>query len=65
MFPLLSIPAYNETENIARVDDNLKSNYSQYDYVVDGSRDNTAQICKENGYNLVDLPIKLGLAGAF
>lgn len=53
---LIIIPAYNEAENIERVVDNLKHNYPQYDYVVinDGSRDNTAQICKKNGYNLVD-----------
>ena len=31
---LIIIPAYNEAENIRRVVDNLKSNYSQYDYVV-------------------------------
>lgn len=64
---LIIIPAYNEAENIERVVDNLKNNYSQYDYVVinDGSKDTTAQICREKGYNLVDLPINLGLAGAF
>ena len=47
--------------------DNIVNNYPQYDYVVvnDGSADNTAQICKEHGYNLLDLPINLGLAGAF
>jgi len=64
---LIIIPAYNESENIVRVVENLKNNYSQYDYVVinDGSKDNTAQICKEQNFNLVDLPINLGLAGAF
>lgn len=64
---LIIIPAYNEAENIERVVENLKDNYPQYDYVVinDGSRDNTVKICKKNGYNLVDLPINLGLAGAF
>lgn len=64
---LIIIPAYNEAENIERVVDDLKNNYSQYDYVVinDGSKDDTAKICKKKGYNLVDLPINLGLAGAF
>ncbi|WP_294378992.1 glycosyltransferase family 2 protein [uncultured Clostridium sp.] len=64
---LIVIPAYNEAENIERVVDNLKNNYLQYDYVVinDGSKDDTARICKKNGYNLIDLPINLGLAGAF
>ena len=61
------IPAYNEEENIVRVVDNLINNYGQLDYVVinDGSRDNTAKLCREHGYNLVDLPVNLGLAGAF
>ena len=38
-----------------------------YDYIVinDGSADGTARICRERGYELVDLPVNLGLAGAF
>lgn len=64
---LIIIPAYNEQGNIKRVVDDLIKNYSQYDYVVvnDGSTDYTAQICKEQNYNYIDLPINLGLAGAF
>lgn len=64
---LIIIPAYNEAENIVNVVENLKSNYRIFDYVVvnDGSKDNTAKICREHNYNLVDLPINLGLAGAF
>lgn len=64
---LIIIPAYNEEENIESVVENLKSNYAGFDYVVinDGSKDNTAEICSENHYNMVDLPINLGLAGAF
>lgn len=64
---LIIIPAYNEALNIARVVDNLIMNYPQYDYIVvnDGSADETAKICRERGYNLLDLPVNLGLAGAF
>lgn len=64
---LIIIPAYNEEANIERVVKNLISNYPQYEYVVvnDGSRDNTAYICKKNGFKLLDLPINLGLAGGF
>lgn len=67
MKTLVIIPAYNEAENIQRVVDNLRFNYPQYDYIVinDGSQDKTAEICKSNGYCFVDLPINLGLAGAF
>lgn len=64
---LIIIPAYNEEKNIERVVDDLRRNYPQYDYLVvnDGSRDKTAALCRANGYRLIDLPINLGLAGAF
>ena len=64
---LIIIPAYNEAENIERVVDNLIQNYPQYDYIIvnDGSKDDTAKICQKNGYHFLDLPINLGLAGAF
>ena len=64
---LIIIPAYNESENIERVVDDLIQNYPQYDYVIinDGSKDDTAKICREKHYNLIDLPINLGLSGAF
>lgn len=67
MRALLVIPAYNEAENIERVVDEIVSDYPRYDYVVvnDGSTDETAAICRERGYNLLDLPLNLGLAGAF
>lgn len=64
---LLIIPAYNEEDNIARVVGTLESDYPQYDYVVvnDGSKDGTANICREHDFRFLDLPINLGLAGAF
>lgn len=64
---LILIPAYNEAENIERVVENLKENHSEYDYVVvnDGSKDKTYDICKQKGYNVINLPINLGLAGGF
>ena len=64
---LIMIPAYNEEENIELVVERLRQNFPQYDYVVinDGSKDRTAEICREKGYNLVDLPVNLGLAGSF
>jgi len=63
---LIIIPAYNEAENIERVVNNLIENYLQYDYVVvnDGSSDDTRKICAKKGYNFLDLPINVGLAGA-
>ena len=64
---LVIIPAYNEELNIERGVDELIEKYPQYDYVVvnDGSKDNTAKICRKREYNLLDLPVNLGLAGAF
>lgn len=64
---LIVIPAYNEESNIERVVRDLTTHYPQYDYVVvnDGSRDKTASICRANGFRLIDLPVNLGLAGAF
>lgn len=61
---LLIIPAYNEAENIKKVIEGLNG---EYDYIIanDGSVDNTAKICKERQYNMLDIPINLGLAGAF
>lgn len=46
---------------------NLIDHYPQYNYVVvnDGSADSTSQICHQEGYNIIDLPVNLGLAGAF
>ena len=66
MRTLIIIPAYNEAESIERVVDNIIENFPQYDYVVvnDGSSDETRKICKRRKYNLLDLPINLGLAGA-
>ena len=67
MKTLIIIPAYNESGNIERVVNNLRDNYPQFDYVIinDGSKDNTAEICRKCGFNLIDLPVNLGLAGAF
>lgn len=63
---IIVIPAYNEAENIEKVVDNIINNFPMYDYVVvnDGSTDATRKICKEKGYNLLDLPANVGLAGA-
>lgn len=63
---LIIIPAYNEEGNIKNVVDNILNNFPQYDYVVidDGSTDQTKQICSDNNYNYISLPINLGIGGA-
>lgn len=67
MKKLIVIPAFNEEKNIVRVVDEIINKYSNYDYVVvnDGSSDNTAKVCLEHDFELIDLPVNLGLAGAF
>lgn len=64
---LVIIPAYNEAGNIVRVVNHLKETCPAADYVVinDGSRDDTARLCRENGFHLIDQPVNLGLAGTF
>ena len=63
---LVIIPAYNEEESILSTVSNLREVCPQFDYLVvnDGSADNTAEICRKNGVNLLDLPVNLGLSGA-
>lgn len=63
---LIIIPAYNEAENIEKVVNNLIENYPQYDYIIvnDGSTDATEEICKQNHYQVLNLPINMGIGGA-
>lgn len=67
MKTLVIIPAYNEEANIVRTVENLKHTCPQDDFIIinDGSADQTGQICRQNRYPMIDLPINLGLAGAF
>ena len=64
---LIVIPAYNEAENIERVVENLRKVCPDFDFLIvnDGSKDKTADICIENRYSMLNLPVNLGLAGAF
>lgn len=62
---LVIIPAYNEAQNLSYVVDDIKKYCPEFDYVIvnDGSKDNTVEVCNKNNYNLLNLPINLGLAG--
>ena len=64
---LVLIPAYNEAPNIVRTVTSLQENCPGMDFIVinDGSSDATARLCRQEGYPLLDLPVNLGLAGAF
>lgn len=67
MRTLLIIPTYNEEGSLASTIESLKASSFDGDYLVinDGSKDRTAEICRENEYPFLDLPVNLGLAGAF
>lgn len=64
---LMVIPAYNEEDNIVGVVNTIKEKYPEYDYIVvnDGSTDHTSRRCHKHGFEIIDLPVNLGLAGAF
>lgn len=66
MKKLIIIPAYNETENIVRTIENIKTNAPDFDYVIinDCSTDDTLKKCLEHKYNVVSLPVNLGIGGA-
>lgn len=61
------VPAFNEEANIVSAVEDLRANAPYINYVVvnDGSRDDTASVCHSHGYHVIDLPVNLGLAGAF
>ena len=63
---LIIIPAYNEAENIESTVKNIESSAPGFDYVIinDCSTDITKEICEKNNYNIVNLPINLGIGGA-
>lgn len=66
MKKIIIIPAYNEEENIERTVNAIQKSAQGFDYVIinDCSIDNTRKICEEKGFNIVNLPINLGIGGA-
>lgn len=63
---LVIIPAYNEEGAIVETINNLKRHCKNVDYIIinDCSKDRTLQICNENNFNVINLPINLGIGGA-
>ncbi len=64
---LIIIPAYNEENTICSVVEDIRLHCPQFDYLIvnDGSTDRTLEICMEHGFHVMNLPVNLGLAGAF
>ena len=63
---LIIIPAYNEEKSIKKTVDNLQKVNSEVDYIIinDCSTDKTKEICYENEFNVINLPVNLGIGGA-
>lgn len=66
MKKIIIIPAYNEEENIERTVNAIQKSAQGFDYVIinDCSTDDTRKICEEKEFNIVNLPINLGIGGA-
>ena len=66
MKKLIIIPAYNESESIEGTITHVLSLAGDFDYIIinDCSTDDTADICRRNGYHMLDLPVNLGIGGA-
>lgn len=64
---LIVIPAFNEEKCLPEVVADIERHCPHYDYLIvnDGSTDGTVALCESRGYNYLDLPVNLGLAGAF
>ncbi len=66
MKKLIIIPAYNESACIEQTVKDIQKYAKEFDYVIvnDCSTDHTKEICEKNGFNLINLPINLGIGGA-
>lgn len=63
---IIIIPAFNESGNLIKTIWDIKKNAPDFDYVIinDCSTDDTLNICKENGFSYLNLPVNLGIGGA-
>lgn len=66
MKKLIIIPAYNEERNIKKTVLMIKQEAPEFDYIIinDCSNDKTQEVCELNGFNVINLPINLGIGGA-
>ena len=65
MKKIVIIPAYNEEGGIVKTVTDVMENAKDFDYVVinDCSKDNTLEICHEHNFNIVNLPVNMGIGG--
>lgn len=65
MKKLVILPAYNEAGNIEKTIKDITEHAKSFDYVIinDSSTDNTLEICEQNGFHVINLPVNLGIGG--
>ena len=66
MKKLVIIPAYNEQGGIEKTVWDIKKHAPDFDYVVinDCSSDRTLEVCRNNGFHTINLPVNLGIGGS-
>ena len=66
MKKLIIIPAYNEQESIKKTVEDIMEKAPHFDYIVinDRSTDKTKEICETEEFNVIHLPVNLGIGGA-
>lgn len=66
MKSLVIIPAYNEEKSIEKVVQDIRENAPSFDYIIvnDCSTDGTLALCREKGFEVLNLPVNLGIGGA-
>lgn len=66
MKKLVIIPAFNEEGNLSKTIRDIQENAPEFDYVIinDCSTDGTLEMCRENGFSYLNLPVNLGIGGA-
>src|SRR5215208_7515240 len=62
----LIVPAFNEARNLPRLAEGLRAHAGPCDVCVvdDGSSDDTARVAESLGWNVLRLPVNLGIGGA-
>lgn len=65
MKKLVIIPAYNEQGGIEKTVRDVQKYAPDFDYVVinDCSTDHTLEVCRKNGFHVINLPVNLGIGG--
>lgn len=63
MKTLIVIPAFNEEKNLPSLVKEIKGHGFEYLIINDSSTDGTSELAKASNFNILNLPINMGLAG--